>query len=126
MNKCTIIGRLTKDPEQRTTQTGMTVANFTVAVDRRRKNSQEKEADFFRVTAWDKLGENCIRYLAKGRKVAVVGPVSVGVYTTQDGKTRANLEIVAQEVEFLSSKNEDQGKTDQDSGFQQVDEELPF
>ena len=125
MNKCTIIGRLTKDPEQRSTQTGMTVANFTVAVDRRRKNSQEKEADFFRVTAWDKLGENCIRYLAKGRKVAVVGPVSVGVYTTQDGKTRANLEIVAQEVEFLSSKNEEQ-KTDADSGFQQVDEELPF
>lgn len=126
MNKCTIIGRLTKDPEQRTTQTGMTVANFTVAVDRRKRGSgQDKEVDFFRVTAWDKLGENCIRYLAKGRKVAVVGPVSVSTYTGKDGKTRANLEIVAQEVEFLSSKNEGQ-KTDQESGFQQVDEELPF
>lgn len=125
MNRATIIGRLTKEPEQRTTQTGMTVANFTVAVDRRKKGSgQEKETDFFRITAWDKLGENCIRYLAKGRKVAVVGPVSVSTYTGNDGKTRANLEIVAQEVEFLSSKNETQ--TDPATGMQQVDDELPF
>ena len=79
MNKLTIIGNLTRDPQLRTTQTGVNVCDFTVAVNRRqsaqqRQNGQQPEADFFRVTAWRELGENCSKYLAKGRKVAVVGP----------------------------------------------------
>ena len=109
MNRLTIIGNLTRDPEQRTTPSGATVCSFTVAVNRRaRRDAQnnQQEADFFRVSAWNQLGETCARYLAKGRKVAVVGPVSVHTYQGNDGQTRASLEVMANEVEFVSSRNE--------------------
>lgn len=105
MNKLTIIGNLTRDPETRVTQSGSSVCSFTVAVNRR---GQDDKADFFRVSAWNKTGETCQKYLAKGRKVAVTGPVSVSTYTGQDGKAYANLEVMAQDVEFLSPKGEQQ------------------
>lgn len=104
-NKLTIIGNLTKDPELRTTASGVNVCDFTVAVNRRqRRDSQagQPEADFFRVSAWRQLGENCAKFLTKGRKVCVVGPVSVRTYQAQDGTTRASLEVTAEDVEFLS------------------------
>ena len=75
-----IIGNLTRDPELRTTQNGKTVCSFSVAVNRRgRRDAQgnQPEADFFRVTAWRALGENCAKFLSKGRKVAVTGSVRV-------------------------------------------------
>lgn len=104
MNKVTIIGNLTRAPELRTTQSGISVCTFTVAVNRRKtQNQQQPEADFFRVSAWRELGENCGKWLIKGKKVAVVGPVSVSTYQGQDGKTYANLEVTAQDVEFLST-----------------------
>lgn len=103
MNRLFITGNLTRDPELRTTQSGKNVCTFTVAVNRR---GQQQEADYFRVSAWDKLGENCNQFLAKGRKVAVVGSVSVHTYTTQNGETRADLSVVAQEVEFLTPRAE--------------------
>lgn len=114
MNKLTIIGNLTRDPQLRTTQTGVNVCDFTVAVNRRqsaqqRQNGQQPEADFFRVTAWRELGENCSKYLAKGRNVAVVGPVSVSTYTGNDGVTRANLEVTADDVEFLTPRDQQGG-----------------
>ena len=117
MNKLTIIGNLTRDPELRTTQAGKDVCSFTVAVNRRNKAQGQPEADFFRVSAWEGLGRNCKQYLAKGRKVAVVGAVSVSTYTGNDGVTRAQLEVMAQDVEFLSSK----GDTDAQSGYTRVD-----
>lgn len=140
MNRLTIIGNLTRDPELRTTSTGINVCSFTVAVNRRKssQNSNQPEADFFRVSAWRQLGENCQKYLSKGRKVAVVGPVSVSSYTASDGSTRFTLEVSADDVEFLSSRNEDAGYTPAahssapvqapaDKGFEEVDDEdLPF
>lgn len=107
MNRATIIGNLTKDPDMRTTQDGKTVTNFTVAVNRRAtRNNDHPEADFFRVAAWGALGESCHKYLAKGKKVAVVGSVQVRTYQDNNGETRANLEIpFAQDVEFLSPKD---------------------
>lgn len=102
MNKLTIIGNLTKDPELRVTQEGKSVCNFTVAVNRRNR----EEADYFRVSAWNQLGENCGKFLAKGRKVSVVGPVSVSTYTGQDGNVHANLEVTAEDVEFLSPRQD--------------------
>ena len=120
MNKLTIIGNLTKDPELRTTQDGTSVCNFTVAVNRKKVNGQA-EADFFRVSAWRGLGENCSKYLTKGRKVCVVGPVSVRTYTS-NGESRASLEVIAEDVEFLSQKDETTT-----SGYIQVEtDELPF
>ena len=109
MNKLTIIGNLTRDPELRTTTTGVNVCDFTVAVNRRQRRDAQNgqpEADFFRVTAWRERGELCAKYLAKGRKVCVIGPVSVRTYTGSDGTTRASLEVTADEVEFLSSRND--------------------
>lgn len=103
MNKTTIIGNLTKDPASRTvsTQGGqVSVCDFSVAVNGRSKD----EVTYFRVTAWRGLGETCQKYLAKGRKVCVVGPVSCRTYTGNDGITRASLEITAEDVEFLSSR----------------------
>lgn len=105
MQNLTIIGNLTKDPESRTTPNGNTVCSFTVAVNRRKKVDGQPEADFFRVSAWGKLGENCHKYLAKGRKVCAVGTVSVHAYTSQDGTAMASLEVFANDVEFLSPKD---------------------
>lgn len=105
MNKLTIIGNLTKEPENRTTQDGKTVCNFTVAVNRRKPDANGQDVDFFRVSAWGQLGENCGRYLAKGKKVCVVGRVSVRTFTSQNGETNFSLEVIADEVEFLTSSS---------------------
>jgi len=151
MNKVFLIGNLTRDPELRTTQTGVSVCSFTIAVNRRRPSNAEAgqpEADFFRVTAWRQLGEICAKYLAKGRKVSVVGSVSASAYTGSDGQARASLEVQADDVEFLTPKGEqgdtggyaapaapaarpaapaNYGSAPQGGGFVQVDEEeLPF
>lgn len=127
MNKLTIIGNLTRDPETRVTQSGSSVCTFTVAVNRR---GQDDKTDFFRVSAWNKTGETCQQYLAKGRKVAVTGPVSVSTYTGQDGKAYANLEVMAQDVEFLSPKGEQAAQAPaapENDGYQEVtDEDVPF
>ena len=132
MNKVYIIGNLTRDPELRTTQSGKNVCTFTVAVNRRQKGDAQA-ADFFRVSAWNQLGENCQRFLAKGRKVCVVGPVSVNAYTTQNGENRASLEVFAQDVEFLSPNTEQGQMTTQNTnsghnGWTEVgdDEKMPW
>lgn len=139
MNKIFIIGNLTRDPEMRTTSSGVSVCSFTVAVNRRRSGGAEAgqpEADFFRVSAWRQLGENCNRFLAKGRKVGVTGSLSLQTYTGNDGQQRASLEVTADEVEFLTPRSE-QGdaqptqpsapQQQSNNGFVQVDEDdLPF
>ena len=142
MNKVTIIGNLTRDPELRTVGAGISVCSFTVAVNRRNRSQAQNgqpETDFFRVTAWRQLGENCAKFLTKGRKVCVMGPVSCQTYQANDGTTRASLEVTADDVEFLSSRNEDGAAgayapaqsapsvTAQNSGFTAVEtDELPF
>ena len=144
MNKIIIIGNLTADPETRTTQAGKTVVSFTVAVNRR--GSQEG-VDFFRISAWNQLGELCRVYLKKGRKVSVIGSIRAGAYTNSKNEAVGTLEVLADEVEFLSPKETDaqenaykaqerqaiqqepqQGSmVKNNAGFVQVnDEELPF
>jgi single-strand DNA-binding protein len=126
MQILTIIGNLTRDPETRTTTSGSMVCSFTVAVNRRKKTEGQPEADFFRVSAWNQLGDNCQKYLAKGRKVCVVGTVTAHAYTTQDGKAAASLEVMANNVEFLSARGETGNQTDE-SGFTQVEtDDLPW
>ena len=136
MNKITIIGNVVRDPELRTTQSGINVCTFTVAVNRRVKGDSNA-ADFFRVTAWRQLGENCHKFLAKGRKVAVVGAVSVNTYTNQNGETRANMEVTAEDVEFLTPRAEQAEEAPQstnesasggvaDGYFPADGEDLPF
>ena len=143
MNKIILIGNLTRDPELRTTPNGYTVCDFTIAVNRRRygqqqqQSAQQGDADFFRISAWRQLGENCAKYLAKGRKVYVSGPLSARTFQGQDGTTRLSLEVNADEVEFLSSRadaeasgtaqaSQPSGVT-ASSGFTAVEtDELPF
>lgn len=124
MNSLTIIGNLTNDPELRTTTSGKNVCGFSVAVNRRNKIEGQPDADFFRVSAWGQLGENCAKFLAKGKKVCVVGSVSVRTYENQKHETRASMEVKANDVEFLSPKSDD---IDKESGFQKVNVEgLPY
>ena len=137
MNKIILIGNLTRDPESRTTPSGHTVCNFDIAVNDRRGG--QDNTLYFRIAAWDKTGESCQRYLSKGRKVFVAGPLSYRTYQANDGTTRVSLEVNANDVEFLSSRNDDMagGYTApaasapapmaQASGFTAVEtDELPF
>ena len=107
MNKVFLIGNLTRDPEMRSTQSGVAVCNFSIAVNRRFKNaSGEQETDFLNVIAWRQLAELCGKYLAKGRKVAVTGSIQTRQYEAKDGSKRTAWDIVADEVEFLTTQNQ--------------------
>ncbi len=136
MNKVFLIGRLAAGPELRTTQNGISVATFRLAVNRRRANQQGvHEADFINIVVWRALGENCARYLTKGSQCAVSGSIQTRAYSAQDGSKRYVTEVVADEVEFLAkakdsaapAQGEAQGTYDGQDGFTQVeDEALPF
>lgn len=104
MNKAILIGNLTRDPETRTTSSGVTVTTFTLAINRPFTNQQGvREADFINIVAWRQLGELCARYLTKGRKCAVVGQIQTRSYDAQDGTKRHVTEVVADDVEFIGS-----------------------
>ena len=110
MNKIVLIGNLTHDPETRSTASGVTVCSFTIAVNRRfASQGGEKQTDFFRINAWRQLGETCAHYLAKGRKVAVIGELQARTYQGTDGTTRMSLDVSADEVEFLSPRGDEGG-----------------
>lgn len=101
MNKVYLVGRLTREPELRTTSTGVSVASFTVAVTRRMSRERE-EADFINVVAWRGLGETCAKYLVKGQQVCVVGELRTRSYDARDGSKRYVTEVMADDVEFLA------------------------
>ena len=101
MNRVTIIGNLTGDPELRTTTSGKEVCGFNVAVNRRNGEG----ADFFKVSAWGERARVCNRFLSKGKKVCVIGSVSVRAYNNSRGEAAASLEVMADEVEFLSPRD---------------------
>lgn len=103
MNKCIIIGNLTRDPEVATANGGKTVCTFTVAVNKRTGGSHP-EATYFRVAAWEQLAETCRQYLSKGKKVCVVGSIDARPYMSNSGECRASLEVTAREVEFLTPR----------------------
>lgn len=125
MNKLTIIGNLVKDPELRTTTAGVSVCGFTVAVNRQKtQNNPDPGADYFNVSVWRNRGETCAKYLAKGRKVAVVGRVSIRTWE-KDDKHGATLEVDAEDVEFLSAGQNP--AVDAETGMQKVDPDgLPY
>ena len=105
MNKIVLIGNLTADPVLRATQNGTSVCSFTLAVNRRFAGPDgQKQTDFFRVMAWRGLADTCAKYLARGRKAAVIGELQARTYEANDGTTRLSLDVSADEVEFLSPK----------------------
>ena len=138
MNKVIITGRITKDPEAFTTQSGISRSTFTVAVQRPRKNQQGTyDSDFLPVVAWRQTADYVNRYLHKGSKIAVEGSIQTRSYDAQDGSKRYVTEILADHVEGLDSREngaqtatrpaqpaaQEQGAND----FTEVDDqELPF
>lgn len=126
MNKAILVGRLTRDPELKSTTTGKTVANFNLAVDRRFKNKDgQKEADFINCQAWGKTAELLGQYTKKGSRVGVVGRMQVRSYDGTDGIKRWVTEVIVDELEFLESKGGGQtgNPTDQVS-VAQMDEDF--
>ena len=106
MNKVFLIGRLTRDPDLRYTGNNTPVASFSLAVNRNFTNQQgEREADFFNITVWRKQAENVKNYLSQGSQVAVEGRLQTRNYEDKDGQKRYVTEVVADNVEFLGSKN---------------------
>ena len=103
MNKCVLVGHLTRDPELSTTTSGISLCRFSIAVNRSYANSNgEREADFINIVAWRGLADNCGKYLSKGRKVAVSGSIQTRSYEDKDGNKRYSTEVVADDVEFLT------------------------
>lgn len=138
MNKVILIGNLTKDPELTTTNNGISLCKFTVAVPRRFAGVDgEREADFLPVIVWRGQADNCYKYLKKGSKAAVCGSIQTRSYDGSDGTRRYITEIVADEVEFLSSRQADgegdepakekPAKKDVVNKFEPIDDDnLPF
>lgn len=123
MNVAMMIGRLTKDPEVRVTNSGKSVSTFTLAVDRR-FSKEKNEADFIPCVAWGKTAEIVGNYCDKGKQVAVAGRIQVRNYETQDGQKRYVTELIVNELELLGRKS-DSGN--QQSGNSQLGEEdIPF
>ncbi len=122
MNQVVLIGNLTRDPELRysTGASQTAICRFTVAVNDRRRNPQtqqwEDQASFIPIVVFGKTAENCDRYLAKGRKVAVSGRIQTGSYVNKEGQKVYTTEVIANNVEFLSSRN-DQGGGYNQGGF---------
>lgn len=136
MNKVILTGNLVADPEVKTTQSGNAVCSFRIGVQRRyRDASGERQSDFINIVAWRQLAELCGKYLAKGRKVGIIGALQSRSYDAQDGSKRYVTEVVADEVEFLSSRGDAAPAASSAAsapptnidGYQEVDDdELPF
>lgn len=128
MNKVILMGRLTKDPDVRVSQDGgMTVARYTLAVDRRMKRD---EADFISIVAFGKSAEFADKYLHKGTKIVLSGHIQTGSFTNKEGNKVYTTDVVAEEQEFAESKKTESPDLSNDEGFLNVpdteDEELPF
>ncbi len=112
MNKVILIGRLTRDPEMRTTASGMNVTRFSIAVNRTYQDQNgERGVDYINCVAWRKQAENIAKYCTKGTQVAVDGRIQTGSYDAQDGSKRYTTDIVCDNVTFLGSKGDNNGGT---------------
>lgn len=105
MNHTVLMGRLTKDPEIRAAQSGLVIASYTLAVDRRFKREGEPTADFIPVKAFGKQGEFVEKYLKKGMKIAITGRIETGSFTGKDGNRVYTWNVIADNHEFVESKS---------------------
>ena len=138
LNSVCLMGRLTADPELKSTQLGVSVCNFRIAVDRTyTPKGQEKQTDFINIITWRSTAEFVSRYFRKGQLVAVQGSIQTGQYTDRDGNKRTAFDVVADNV-FFAEKKAESGETKQGAGydhspdiqgdFEEIigDESLPF
>ena len=113
MNKVFLIGRLSRDPELRHTTSGMPVCQINVAISRPVGQGKEPETDFINVVVWNKQAENVSKYLAKGRQIAIEGRIQTRNYDNNEGKRVYVTEVIASNVEFLGSANDQTRNTQQ-------------
>lgn len=123
MNKAIIIGRMTKDPEVRYTQSGTPVGTFTLAVDRRVAKDKPKEADFIPCVVWGKTAEVVGKWCKKGKQIGVEGRIQVRSYDAKDGTKRYVTEVIVNDLELLGKS---EGGNKQDGREQLTDEDIPF
>ena len=121
MNKVFLIGRLSRDPELRHTTSGTAVCQINVAISRPVSQGSEPQTDFINVVVWNKQAENVARYLSKGRQIAVEGRIQTRNYDNNEGKRTYVTEVIASNVEFLGSAN-DNSRPSSNTGF----DENPF
>ncbi|MBE7064340.1 MAG: single-stranded DNA-binding protein [Ruminococcaceae bacterium] len=139
MNKVILMGRLTRDPELRTTPSGVSTCSFTVAVDRRYKSADgQTQADFISVVAWRQTAEFVSKYFSKGSRILITGSIQTRTWDDQEGKKHYVTEVVAEDVEFCESKRSEGGSSynggasqssASDSGYFAIDDDdsgVPF
>jgi single-strand DNA-binding protein len=135
INRVTLVGRLTRDPDLRYTPNGVAITRFSIAVNRNFTNQQgEREADFINIVTWRGLAENCANYLQKGSLVGIDGRLQTGKYENQEGRTVYTTDVVAESVQFLDMKRKENNKSDGrnnpfDDDGQPIDisdDDLPF
>lgn len=128
MNLITLLGRLTKDVESTTTQSGTAIAKFSIAVNRRYKKDGEATADFFNVTAFGKVAEFISKYMSKGQQIALEGRLQNNNWTDKDGNKRYDTQIIADACYFADGKREQQGQQQEQSDWSEDmnNDELPF
>ena len=119
MNKVILIGRLARDPELRTTSSGISMVRFTVAVTRPGTQGAQPITDFIGCIAWRRQAENIAKYCSKGSQVAVDGRIQTGSYDGPDGQKRYTTDIVADNVTFLGSRNSTANNVDNSSSYEQ-------
>lgn len=129
LNEITLMGRLTRDPEQRYTVTGKSVTSFTLAVDRdyKPKNETDQTADFIPVVAWGKAGENIAKYIKKGNRLLVAGRLQTREYTNKTGEKRKITEVVARKVQFIDRPvipKETLSEPEPNTGFENMGTEI--
>jgi single-strand DNA-binding protein len=115
MNNVVLIGRLTKEPDLSYTPSGTAVCKFTLAIGRQGSDG----TDFIRIIAWNKVAENCNKYLAKGRQVGIQGRIQTGSYKNNDGQTVYTTDVIANNVEFLTKS---QGRSDNKPKYEEIDD----
>lgn len=127
MNKVILLGRLTKDPEVRYTQTtNKMVASFTLAVNRRFKQEGQPDADFINIVAWSKTAEFCSKYFKKGQQVGVIGKIQTRNYEDDKGVKHYVTEVISEEVYFADSKKEETQIPVQEQFETTNSDDLPF
>ena len=126
MNKVVLMGRLTKEPEMRATQSNTAVCSFSLAVNRRFKQEGQPDADFINVVAWAKTAEFVSKYFTKGQQVGVIGRIQTRNYDDKDGKKVYVTEVIAEEVYFADSKKEPNATTSEGFMVLEGDSSLPF
>lgn len=138
VNKAILIGNLGRDPELRYTQSGTAVCTFTIATTERwtdRGGERQEKTEWHRIVAWSALGENCSKFLSKGRQVYVEGRIQTREWEDRDGNTRYTTEINARDVQFLGSRGGGDSSGDSDPSFSEpsdgpstsvTDDDIPF